>query len=152
MGILARDEVDLGDQADVIKRIELVMNYFLAQMDDGTGKSKKYRRMLAMISQEGMEEMKDAPPEAIEYYFKRAAGLIYWSATGEKIINIPWPDDFKTPPELDSANTPQMESMERLSLQPQRWRFHNPTTGQYTETIDREIAASYLENPDWVIR
>lgn len=105
---LVRDKVDLGEQPDVIKRIELVMNYFLAQMDDGTGRAKKYRRMLAMISQEGMEEMKDAPPEAIEYYFKRAAGLIYWSATGEKINNILWPDDFKTPAELNSAEVPQI--------------------------------------------
>jgi hypothetical protein len=97
---LVRDNVQIDDATPVVKRIELVQNYFLGQMDDGSSKTKKFRRMLAMIAQEGMEELRDAPEEAIEFYFKRAAGLIYWSATGIKIENIPWPKDFVAPPEL----------------------------------------------------
>jgi hypothetical protein len=104
-GTLVRDEVELGDAPDVVKRIELVQNYFLRQMDDGSSKAKKFRRMLAMIAQEGMEELRDAPPEAIEFYFMRAAGLIYWSATGIKIQNIPWPKDFEVPRELSRIDT-----------------------------------------------
>jgi hypothetical protein len=88
-----------------------VQNYFLGQMDDGSAKARRFRRMLAMIAQEGMEELRDAPPEAIEFYFKRAAGIIYWSATGEKIINIPWPKDFDPPNEL-SVGTERAAELE----------------------------------------
>jgi len=106
LATLVRDEVDLvGEVPDIVKRIELVQNYFLRQMDDGSSKARKFRRMLAMIAQEGMEELRDAPPEAIEFYFMRAAGLIYWSATGIKIQNIPWPKDFESPEELDKIDS-----------------------------------------------
>jgi hypothetical protein len=61
------------------------------------------KRILGKIAKESQEELLDAPPEMIEFYFKRAAGLMMWAATGERIMNIPWPAEFKTPPELSVA-------------------------------------------------
>jgi hypothetical protein len=98
----------VADDPAVVQRINHVMEYFLSQMG-GEGKAGQFKRMLAMISRDAMEEMKDAPPEAIEFYFRRAAGLIYWSACGERILNIPWPKDFAPPSELDA---PQQEALE----------------------------------------
>lgn len=99
---------------DVHLRINHVMDYFLSQLDDGTTKSKRTKLLLKAISDEASEEMVDAPPEAIEFYFKRAAGLIYWAATGEKILNIPWPADLVLPGELAAA-----ESVKEIKATPE---------------------------------
>jgi hypothetical protein len=100
LSTLVRDEISLpADVPVVLKRIEATMNYFLKSSGDNA-KSRKYRRIIAMITQDALEEIEIAPPELVEYYFTRAAALIYWSATGQRIINVPWPDDFVIPPEL----------------------------------------------------
>lgn len=67
------------------------------------GRQDKLRKMLSAIAREAIEEMGEAPEEAIAFYFARAANLTYWSATGERIQNLPWPHDFEVPAELSTG-------------------------------------------------
>jgi hypothetical protein len=80
----------------------MVMEYFINQMNNAGGKNDRLKRMLVLIAREGLEEMSDAgaPPEAIAFYFSRAANLTYWSATGDRVVNLPWPQDFDPPAAL----------------------------------------------------
>jgi hypothetical protein len=92
-------------ESPTAQRIRLVTEFFISQMNssDVNGRQDKLRRMLTAIAREAIDEMGDAPEEAIAFYFCRAANLTYWSATGEKIQNLPWPHEFDPPAELSAG-------------------------------------------------
>lgn len=91
------------DKPDVLLRMEAMMEYFTKSIDDGTKKGRRTSFLIKKLIQEASEEIADAPPEMISFYIERSAALMYWAATGERIVNIPLPDDFRVPPELEAA-------------------------------------------------
>lgn len=107
--IQVQDEPEAED-APVIKRIQLMLDYFISNIGQDTAKNKRVAYMLKRIATEAADEMADVPPEIIELYFKQAAGVMFWAATGEQIINIPLPAGFETPKELSAKPTPAIEA------------------------------------------
>jgi hypothetical protein len=81
-----------------------MMGFLMGQIK-GDVKADKMRRLLTMIVEEAMSDLDDAPAEVLEFYFKRAAGMMYWSATGEKVENLPWPSNFNPPAGLSAEPT-----------------------------------------------
>lgn len=77
-----------------------MMGYFLQSVNDGSAKGKRTSYLLTRLAKEALEEMKEVPPQMVEFYFRRAAAIMYWSATGERVIGMPMPDDFQPPAEL----------------------------------------------------
>jgi hypothetical protein len=81
-----------------------MMGYFLGSVNDGSAKGKRTAYLLNKLAQEAVNEMAEVPPEMVEFYFKRAAAVMYWSATGERVLGMPMPDDFVPPAELGASN------------------------------------------------
>ena len=84
-------------------------------LDDVKGedkKSKRFKFLLRKIVGEATEEIDNVPPEMLEYYFKRAAHMMYWAATGCTIENMPMPPGFRPPAELSEADAPTMSEID----------------------------------------
>jgi len=73
----------------------------LSAMSDG---KSNVARILGRISKEALTDMADAPPEVVEYYFRQAAGMMFWAATGEPIPGVEFPEGFSPELELYSAD------------------------------------------------
>lgn len=83
------------------QRVTAVLEHLVSTFDklsDG-GRASQVSRILQRISKEALTDMADAPPEVVRYYFRQAAGLMYWAATGEPIPGVEFPEGFN--PEFD---------------------------------------------------
>lgn len=47
------------------------------------------------IANDMLEDVREFPPELVELYIKQVAALLYWTAEGRVMDDIPLPDDFK---------------------------------------------------------
>lgn len=47
------------------------------------------------IANDMLEDVREFPPELVELYIKQVAALLYWTAEGSVMDDIPLPDDFK---------------------------------------------------------
>lgn len=106
-GILAQDE-----RPYVVRRVEVMMNHFIGDVDNGTKKGRRTAFLMKKLIAEAAEEASDVPPEMMEFYFKRAAAMMYWAATGMRIENIPLPPSFKPDSELETHDAPTMTPAE----------------------------------------
>lgn len=48
------------------------------------------------IAGEMLTDMTEIPPEFVEFYLKQLATMVYWTATGQALDEIPLPDGFET--------------------------------------------------------
>lgn len=48
------------------------------------------------IAGEMLTDMTEIPPEFVEFYLKQLATMVYWTATGEALDEIPLPEGFET--------------------------------------------------------
>jgi hypothetical protein len=96
--------------------VEVMMNHFLADIDDGSQKGKRTAFLLRKLVSEAVEEMGEIPPEMMEFYFKRAAAMMYWAATGERIVNIPLPPSFVPDSELERKDVGTMSEVDTASF------------------------------------
>lgn len=127
--LAAADEYPL-----VLRRTTAMMKHLLKDVDNGTKKGKRTAYMLGKLMDEAQEELVDAPPEMIEFYLKRTSAMMFWAATGERIVNIPLPSDFKPAPELDARDVPTMTPVERAA-----WRALEVSDGNPDpELVDGE--------------
>lgn len=60
-----------------------------------TTKGNKAASFMRMLTEDMIEESSMVPEDMLEFYMKQAASILYWTATGETIINMPMPSDFK---------------------------------------------------------
>jgi hypothetical protein len=96
--------------------VRFVLNFFLSDIaSDGSAKQRRIQFLLRKLVDEALEEMGEVPPEMIEFYFQRAAHMMYWGATGQVIENLPLPNNFKPPAELCEADVPQMSARDRAA-------------------------------------
>lgn len=86
-----------------VQRVQTLINYLIQDMKAGNDpKGRQFQKILTMILEDASEELRDANPAALEYYFQRSAGMFYWAATGDKPMDVPWPEDFVIPDHLKS--------------------------------------------------
>lgn len=97
----------------VIRRTKYMMSFLLKDVNDGTKKGKRTAFLLNKLVNEAYEELVDAPPEMIEFYIRRTAALMYWAATGERIVNIPLPQNFTPDRVLETRDDPTMSIDEK---------------------------------------
>lgn len=70
------------------------MGYFTKAVVEAKG--TKVGVFMRALTEEMLEESAMVPPEFLEFYMKQAAAILYWTATGEAILNMPMPHDFKS--------------------------------------------------------
>src|SRR5579863_3464615 len=102
----------VADKPLVLRRMELMVEHMTKSIDDGTKKGKRTAYLVKKLIQEASEEIADAPPEMISFYIERSAALMYWAATGERILNMPLPKDFDPPAELCTSDPQTMTELE----------------------------------------
>lgn len=92
-----------------------MVQHMTSTIDDGSKKGKRTAFLIKKLIAEAAEEMDDVPPEMISFYMNRAAAMMYWAATGERIVNMPLPPDFNPPAHLDIPDAPTLSPAERES-------------------------------------
>lgn len=93
--------------ADIVRRTKIAMRYFTDTVAEAKG--NKAGMFMKMLTEEMLEESEMVPPEFLEFYMKQAAAILFWTATGERIINMPIPHDFAAviPKELNNGESPK---------------------------------------------
>jgi hypothetical protein len=82
------------DDPDVIRRTKIAMGYFTQAIVEAKG--SRVGVFMRALTEEMLEESAMVPPEFLEFYMKQAAAILYWTGTGENIVNMPMPHDFKS--------------------------------------------------------
>lgn len=105
------------DDPDVIRRTKIAMGYFTRAIQEAKG--SRVGTFMRMLTEEMLEESAMVPPEFLEFYMKQAAAILYWTATGENIVNMPMPSDFTNtiPRELRPSETKELPIGESNDLQ-----------------------------------
>ncbi len=86
----------------MLTRIKLIGEYFSGAMKStapGT-KQSKYGFLVGKLLDEAIDEMSEAPPEALHFYMQRIEALMYWGVYGEEGEHFP--SDFVMPKELEA--------------------------------------------------
>ena len=127
-------EQDSPPKSPVIERFVATTEYFLSVMTSGEDKKMgRTAQLLRMILTEATDELRDAPPEILEEYFRQAAGTMYWAATGERIMNIPLPAGFADYMKIEDPTKLEAELKFRAELALEQAREAEP------ETLDTEL-------------
>lgn len=79
-------------EADVFKRLTKVIEYVSGQIPNGSKGSAIAKR----IAGEMLNDMTEIPPEFVEFYLKQLATMVYWTATGNPLDEMPLPEGFET--------------------------------------------------------
>lgn len=115
LSILDRDD-ELTPESEVpfvVRRTKYMMQFLLKDINDGSKKGKRTAFLLNKLVDEAYEELVDVPPEMVEYYVRQTAAIMYWAATGERILNLPLPARFSPAAELEVRDTPTMSEVEQ---------------------------------------
>lgn len=80
------------EDPEVITRLKKVIAYVSAMVPNNAKGAVIVRRVAA----EMLNEIGEMPPEFIEFYIKQLSTMMYWTATGETIDDMPLPEDFET--------------------------------------------------------
>lgn len=81
-----------ADDPAVLIRMRKVVNYISAMVPaSGNAMGPIVKR----IANDMLEDVREFPPELVELYIKQVAALLYWTAEGRVMDDIPLPDDFK---------------------------------------------------------
>lgn len=75
----------------VVERLKKVVEYVSKMVPSGAKGSAIVRRM----AMELLNDVSEYPPEFVEFYLKQFSALMYWTAMGETIDDVPLPEDFK---------------------------------------------------------
>lgn len=99
-----------AELSEPLKRAQLVFRYFSQGISEAKGNKVGY--LISKLTDELLEEAADVPPEILEFYMRQSTAVLYWAATGEQIINLPMPHDFRNtiPAEL---RPPQLGEIEQ---------------------------------------
>jgi len=102
------------DDSDIIRRTRIAMTYFTGAIAESKG--NRVGTFMRMLTEEMIEESSIVPPDILEFYMRQAAAVLYWTATGENIINMPMPGDFVNglPKDMRAAI---LEQKERLAIE-----------------------------------
>lgn len=104
---------ELAEKSHAARRIEYVLDAMLADVKGEDKKSKRFKFLLRKIVAEATDEIDNVPPEMLEYYFKRAAHMMFWAATGTTIENMPMPPGFRPPAEISAPDMPTMSEIDK---------------------------------------
>lgn len=78
--------------APVIKRLQTVVKYVSGMVPKGA----KGAGIVNRVASEMLLDVTEIPPEFVEFYVKQLSVLLYWTATGETLDDMPLPEDFTT--------------------------------------------------------
>lgn len=78
--------------APVIQRLQTVVKYVSSMVPKGA----KGASIVNRVASEMLLDVTEIPPEFVEFYVKQLSVLLYWTATGETLDDMPLPEDFKT--------------------------------------------------------
>lgn len=84
--------IPVQDDAPVVIRLRKVVDYISGMVPAGAKGSTIVRRMALEL----LTDVSEFPPEFVEFYIKQLSALLYWTSTGEKISDVPLPEDFET--------------------------------------------------------
>lgn len=89
--------------APTLRRAKLVFDYFGQTIKEAKG--SKIGFLIQKFTEELLDEAADIPDEVLEFYMRQSTAILYFAATGERIINMPMPQDFINylPPDLIPA-------------------------------------------------
>jgi hypothetical protein len=76
----------------VIQRLNRVIAY-VTKMVPANSKGASIAKRVAS---EMLLDVSEIPPEFVEFYVKQLSVLMYWTATGETVGDMPLPEDFET--------------------------------------------------------
>jgi hypothetical protein len=61
--------------------------------NSSNGKSATMRVVTKIVT-EALSDASDVPPAIAEFYMKQLSAMIWWTATGESLEEMPLPEDF----------------------------------------------------------
>lgn len=76
----------------VVKRLRKAIDYVVRSMP---ANGMTWAPIIKRVTADMIENLEDFPPEIVEVYTQQVAGLLYWTATGKGIPDVPLPEDFE---------------------------------------------------------
>lgn len=131
----------MAERPFVVRRVEILLDYYLSTIDDGSARGHKISFLLKKLMNEALEEfaLMDTPPEMLEHYLRQSSAMLWWGATGENIANVPLPPSFLTPDQMAEISQLDQRKLTQAELRAALLEMGETVDG--TELREAELAA-----------